>query len=68
MSPYALSLLLFGTLAGAFVSSLTMDTRSPILYDRLLVAGFGALAGLVSAFAILGGWYFAAAGFALVGD
>ncbi|MGM0927572.1 MAG: hypothetical protein ACQEXC_14295 [Pseudomonadota bacterium] len=66
MTPYALTLLLFGLLGGAGLATLA-TTPSHILGDRLLVAALGGGAGLLAAGAILAGWYGAAAAWSALG-
>lgn len=41
-------LALWAALAGAFIASLLEDERSPVLSDRVIVAGTGAFVGLAS--------------------
>lgn len=61
MSLLTLNVLTIGIIGGAFIASLFEDNRSPILSDRLIVAGLGALMGLICAVAILIGWHLAVA-------
>lgn len=56
-----IGLIMLGVIAGAFSATLYMDSRSPILYDRLVVAGLGGLMGLVFMILMLGSVHFATA-------
>lgn len=42
---------------GALISTLLPNARSSLLSDRLIIAGLGALMGLLLAIAILIGWH-----------
>lgn len=64
MNLLILNVLSIGTLGGAFIASLFVDKRSPILSDRLIVAGLGAVMGLLCAVAIVVGWLLAGMAFA----
>ncbi|WP_278369556.1 hypothetical protein [Vreelandella titanicae] len=66
MNLQTLNVLAIGILSGAFIASLFVDTRSPILSDRLIVASLGAVIGLVSAGSFLIGWHLAAMAFAML--
>lgn len=66
MSLLIINLLATSAIVGAFISSLFVATRSPILSDRLITAGLGAVIGLIIAIVILGGWHLAALVFAKV--
>ncbi|UQI38844.1 hypothetical protein [Vreelandella venusta] len=55
-----------GIIGGAYLTSLIVDERSPILHDRLIVAGIGALIGLISVAVIAGGWHLALMTFAML--
>ncbi|QPI64433.1 hypothetical protein [Vreelandella venusta] len=46
-----------GIIGGAYITSLIVDERSPILHDRLVTAGIGAFIGLISVAVIAGGWH-----------
>lgn len=43
----AFSFLLFFVLAGAFISTLLENHTSPVLFDKLIVAGCGAVFGII---------------------
>lgn len=66
MSLLTLNVLAIGIIGGAFIASLFENKRSPILSDRLIIAGLGALMGLICAGAILGGWQIATLAFAML--
>lgn len=66
MSLLIIILLATGAIVGALISSLFVATRSPILSDRLITAGLGAVIGLIIAIVILGGWHLAALVFAMM--
>jgi|GEM_PF-5191477 len=55
-----------GIIGGAYLTSLIVDERSPILPDRLVTAGIGAFIGLISVAVIAGGWHLAALVFAMM--
>ncbi|AZM96102.1 hypothetical protein [Vreelandella venusta] len=55
-----------GIIGGAYITSLIVDERSPILHDRLIVAGIGAFIGLISVAVIACGWHLALMTFAML--
>lgn len=63
-----INVLFISALSGAFISSVLINNRSPILSDRLIVAAIGAVIGLLIAAAILLGWQLNSVAWAMVED
>lgn len=55
-----------GIIGGAYITSLVVGERSPILHDRLVTSGIGAFIGLISVAVIAGGWHLASMAFAII--